>query len=196
MSLGLFILKSLVELMHGEMGIRSRKERGTCFWFQLPDTEAQQHVDTAPKTEKVIARSAEPLRVIVAGYNNINQMIVERIFSSLGHTAFITENGVEAVEAVTEHRFYLIVLDIRMPMMDRMDALRSIKKLAPEIAKIPCFALTVNVATEHLQKYLKLGFDAVVPKPIDQIELAEAIDKVMGKVIHVHELAIEASRRT
>ena len=123
-------------------------------------------------------------------------MIVERIFLSLGHTAFITENSVEAVEAVTEHRFDLIVLDIRMPMMDGMDALRSIKKLAPEIAKIPCIALTADVTTEHVQKYLKLGFDAVVPKPIDQIELAEAIDKVMGKVIHVHELAIEASRTT
>ncbi len=81
-------------------------------------------------------------------------------------------------------------------MMDGMDALRSIKKLAPEIAKIPCIALTADVTTEYVQKYLKLGFDAVVPKPIDQIELAVAIDKVMGKVIHVHELAIEDSRPT
>lgn len=194
--LGLSISKSLVELMHGDIGIRSRKERGTCFWFQLPDTEAQQQVDTAPKTEKLIARSPEPLRVLVAEDNNINQMIVERIFSSLGHTAFITENGIEAVEAVSEHRFDLIVLDIRMPMMDGMDALRNIKKLAPEVANTPCIALTADVTTEHVQKYLQLGFDAVVPKPIDQIELAEAIDKVMGKAIHIHELAIEDSRPT
>jgi len=194
--LGLSISKNLVELMHGEMGIKSRKEKGTCFWFQLPDTEAQQSVDTAPKTEKVIARSAEPLRVLVAEDNDINQMIIERIFSSLGHTAFITENGAEAVEAVSEHRFDLIVLDIRMPVMDGMDALRNIKELATEAANTPCIALTADVTTEHVQKYLNLGFDAVVPKPIDQIELAEAIDNVMGKVIHVHELAIEDSRPT
>lgn len=194
--LGLSISKSLVELMNGEMGIKSKKEKGTCFWFHLPATEAQQIVDTTPKTEKVIARSAEPLRVLVAEDNNINQMIIERIFSSLGHTAFITENGIEAVEAVSEHKFDLIVLDIRMPAMDGMDALRNIKELAIENSNTPCIALTADVTTEHVQKYLKLGFDAVVPKPIDQIELAEAIDQVMGKTIHVHELAIEDSRPT
>lgn len=194
--LGLSISKNLVELMHGEMGIKSRKEKGTCFWFQLPDTEAQQSVDTAPKTEKVIARSAEPLRVLVAEDNDINQMIIERIFSSLGHTAFITENGAEAVEAVSEHKFDLIVLDIRMPVMDGIDALRNIKELATDVANTPCIALTADVTTEHVQKYLNHGFDAVVPKPIDQVELAEAIDNVMGKVIHVHELAIEDSRPT
>lgn len=194
--LGLSISKSLVELMNGEMGIRSRKEKGTCFWFHLPAIEAEESVDTAPKTEKVVARSAEPLRVLVAEDNNINQMIIERVFASLGHTAFITENGVEAVEAVSEHDFDLIVLDIRMPVMDGMGALKDIKSMETKIAKTPCIALTADVTTEHVQKYLKLGFDAVVPKPIDQIELAEAIDRVMGKAIHVHEIAIEDSRPT
>jgi len=194
--LGLSISKSLVELMNGEMGIRSRKGKGTCFWFHLPAIEAEENVDTAPKTEKVVARSADPLRVLVAEDNNINQMIIERVFASLGHTAFITENGVEAVEAVSEHDFDLIVLDIRMPVMDGMEALKIIKDMGGKIAETPCIALTADVTTEHVQKYLKLGFNAVVPKPIDQIVLAEAIDNVMGKAIHVHEIAIEDSRPT
>ncbi len=192
--LGLSISKSLVELMHGEIGIKRAKSVGTCFWFSVPLQDALQDVDDSPRTERIVTRASEPLRVLIAEDNSINQMIIERIFATLGHTAFITENGIEALQSVKEFDFDLIALDIRMPLMDGMDALREIKNLSSGKNAIPCIALTADVTTEHVKKYLELGFDAVVAKPIDQPKLAEAIDQVMGMNIHIRDVLKTSNR--
>ena len=192
--LGLSISKSLVEMMQGEIGIRGVKKGGTCFWFSLPLQVSLQDIEDNTNTERIVTRASEPLRVLIAEDNSINQMIIERFFATLGHTAFITENGHEALQSIKDFDFDLIVLDIRMPVMDGMDTLQEIKKLSPAKKAIPCIALTADVTTEHVKRYLDAGFDAVVAKPIDQPKLAEAIDQVMGKNIHMRDVPKVSNR--
>lgn len=191
--LGLSISKNLVELMKGEMGIRSRKDNGTCFWFTIPLREAKDEVEVGPAMEIQLVEATQPLKILIAEDNNINQLIIERMFDSLGHQIFIVENGAEAVEAVKDFDFDIIFLDIRMPVMDGTTALGEIKALDGNKPRIPCIALTADVTTEHVARYLQHGFEVVVSKPIDRTALARAIDQVTGKNIHIREVAVESS---
>ena len=108
---------------------------------------------------------AEPLRILVADDNHINQMLVTALVEKLSHRCNVVSNGLEAVEAVGDTPYDLVLMDIQMPEMDGLTATANIRKLPGDVAEIPIVALTANAMVGHRQEYLDAGMNDYVSKP-------------------------------
>jgi len=117
-------------------------------------------------------------KILLAEDNKINQMVATELLTILGVEVTIANNGIEAVEAVKEKTFDLILMDIQMPEMDGLTATRTIRNLGkPEVDKMPILAMTANAADTDYQKSLEVGMSDHLTKPIDPEKLRIALEK-------------------
>ena len=181
--LGLAICRRLVKLMQGEIGVESELGTGSTFWFTLPlvaaTTSASELAGAAEEWEFAVAAS-RPLRVLVAEDNLLNQQIVAATLAAFGCNAEFAGNGEEAVRAVREENFDVVLMDVRMPVMSGPDATKTIRELDAPGAATPIVALTADVMREVLRHCIEVGMNAAAAKPIDRVELARAINVAMG----------------
>lgn len=187
--LGLAICKRLVDLMDGEIGLESRLGEGSTFWFTLPcDTQAQCEAVAEPAPVRPRGmRTVRPLDILVAEDSELNRMVIGAILDKYQHRHTFAENGREAVEALADGSHYdLILMDVRMPEMSGIEATKVIRADGPR-NDIPIIALTADAMSEHMREYVEVGMNATCAKPIDQIELMETINVVLGENVHVPE---------
>jgi signal transduction histidine kinase/DNA-binding NarL/FixJ family response regulator len=184
--LGLAICDRLVKLMGGEIGAESTIGKGSKFWFTLPYVAATSDVTVQQKTtDATHYESRRTLNILLAEDNQINQIIIMSIMNAFGHQVDIAINGREAVTAHEKANYDLILMDVRMPEMSGPEATRIIRQSSGEKQNIPIIAVTADAMKEHTSEYLAVGMNACVTKPIDQVELLETINQVMGEEIHV-----------
>jgi CheY-like chemotaxis protein len=131
--------------------------------------------DSVPK-----AKNARPIRILLAEDNVVNQKVALAMLLRMGHEVTIVNNGLEALEEVQKKEFDVVLMDIHMPEMDGLEALKNIRKLGGAVAGIPVIALTANAMKGDREKYLVAGMDEYVPKPIDTNLLSETLSKVTG----------------
>ena len=177
--LGLAISKRLVEMMHGQIDFKSETGKGSEFFFRVPVKRASDEEIQTCELEKRKSNQTEgipeiSLRVLVAEDNKVNQTIIKEILSGFGWNYQLVNNGKEALEAVKDDDFDVILMDVMMPVMDGLEATERIKALS-EKAKIPIIALTASVTEVDLQRVFKAGMDAYIPKPIKITELRNTI---------------------
>lgn len=161
--LGMSITSNLINMMGGEIEIKSVKGQGTSVTVILPLDE----VDFAIKNEAKKSLSAPNLKnfkLLIAEDNPMNKVLIESILKVTHADLTIVENGQEAIEAVERQEFDLVLMDIHMPVMDGVEAQRLLKAKVPDL---PVVALTANVMKEDIDKYLALGFKSHIAKPID-----------------------------
>ena len=180
--LGLAISKKLVELMGGRVGVESQPGIGSLFWFSLPFKLANQspRLPVAATTAAATAmepsgQTSRPLRILLAEDNRINQMLIRSMLQKYGHSVEIADNGRQALDAVTNQEFDIVLMDMQMPEMDGEEATAAIRALPPPKNAIPVLALTADVMAEHRARYLRAGVNELVAKPIDWQVLSEAI---------------------
>ena len=106
------------------------------------------------------------LAVLVAEDNPVNQLIIRRFLAKLDLPCTLVTNGQEAVEATRQSSFDLIFMDVQMPVMDGVDAVRIIREEEPDGVRVPIAALTANVLAADRDYYLGAGFDFHLPKPL------------------------------
>lgn len=128
---------------------------------------------------------SRPLSILVAEDNEINQVIIQSILGKMGHETTIAANGVEAIEAVDVGDFDLVLMDIRMPEMSGLDATKRIRSMEGFKSAIPIIALTADIMADNRQSYIDVGMNDCVGKPIDQAELAIAINKAIGETVNM-----------
>jgi len=196
-STGLTITRHLAQMMGGEVGYERRKEGGSSFWFsvQLPSMErhdkaglstvaapsasAIEDTRAAPRSNGMADLNHglpnRPLRVLAAEDNAINRTVIEGFLVAKGWSVEFAENGEQAVEAATNKAFDLILMDMRMPVMDGLQATRAIRDLPSTAAMTPIIALTANARREDEAQCLAAGMDGFISKPIDTQRLFETI---------------------
>jgi PAS domain S-box-containing protein len=168
--LGLAISKSIVVLMGGTISASSTPGAGAMFIFEvpLPRTVAEPAADT-PSGLAWAPRSLEPTRILLAEDHPINRRTVELILDALPVELTCVENGEEAVTATEAYAFDLIFMDMQMPVMDGLTAIRQIRAREAAIggSRIPICVLTANALAEDKENAEAAGADAFLTKPID-----------------------------
>lgn len=193
--LGLAISKRLIEMMGGAFWVESFGQiggnpplgwetdlntQGSVFYFTIlvSLTEAIEQLQLSSAAKPLIDRNmAEkfPLNILLVEDNHINQRITSVMLNKLGYEVSIVNNGVEAVQAATEHNYDLILMDIQMPEMDGLTATKLIRQIAQN-SKVRIVAMTANaMATDH-QDCLDAGMNDYVSKPISIQDIVRIIN--------------------
>ena len=186
--LGMSITKSIVEMMHGEIQAESEKGVGTTFTVILTLKRAEGAAETRPLPEDADA-DAVPLagrRVLIAEDVALNAEILVDLLEMEDVETDWSENGQLAAERFAgspEGYYDAVLMDIRMPVMDGLDAARAIRALERADAKtVPIIALTANALEEDVQRSLQAGMNAHLAKPVDADRLYELLREQISAV--------------
>jgi len=175
--LGLVITQRLVNLMGGEIEVTSEPGKGSSFTFtlELPVTE----IVAKPTTARV-PQLQGGLSVLVAEDNAVNQVVIEAMLKQLGHSSTMAGNGREALEALAQDSFDLVLMDCNMPRMDGLEATQFLRAGAAGVrdADVPVIALTANAMDGDRERCLAAGMNDYLTKPVTVASLRAAIDRV------------------
>ena len=125
--------------------------------------------------EREPMKSKAPVRILLAEDNRINQMLAEALLGKLGLATECVANGREAVEAVQNDNFALVLMDVNMPLMDGLQATREIRALDGQKAAIPIIAMTASAMDEDRQRCAEAGMNDYISKPVEVDELQRLI---------------------
>ena len=178
--LGLTISRRLIELMGGSIGVESHSGEGSRFYFVLPLIEV---TDSAIGSSLVHVEESirfDGKRVLIVDDNVVNTLVAEGMASRLGCVVTVAENGQKAVELVEAEVFDAVLMDMRMPVMDGLEATTRIR--AAEQLKgghLPIIALTAGALTQERDACLAAGMDDYLVKPFTLSSLREALFKAL-----------------
>ena len=178
--LGLRIVKSFVDLMNGDISVKSEPGKGTCFTVEIscrkiPEEELQQQMEDQPENVSLAGR-----RLLLAEDNGLNAEIAMTILQDADAEVELAADGkiaVDKLQDVPVGYYDAILMDIQMPNMNGYEATKAIRKLTDERAKIPIIAMTANAFEEDRQAALAAGMDDYVAKPVEISELFRTIMK-------------------
>ena len=172
--LGLFISRTLAELMGGTIEVSSREGVGSTFELKLPYKRSDQKVEKSGPLGRAEWSDDAKLsgHVLVAEDTPELQMLERRMLEGMGLTVETASDGEEAVNLVMQSRFDLIFMDMQMPVMDGLEATREIRRQG---RKVPIIALTANVMQRHRDAFDEAGCDGFLAKPIDLRALRQMI---------------------
>ncbi|MBN1296434.1 response regulator [bacterium] len=175
--IGLALTRRLVELHGGEIGVRSQPGIGSTFWFNLPLKRIADHeftVTKSPGVTPIVNR-----RILVVEDNEINISMIVDMLSLKGHEVLVARNGKEGIDLAVKTRPDLIFMDMRMPIMDGIEATQLLRKI-PEFADTPIIALTASAGIKEETRQLEAGCTAHLSKPIQSSELFSVINAYLG----------------
>ncbi|MCH8112293.1 MAG: response regulator, partial [Proteobacteria bacterium] len=143
----------------------------------VPDPErAERERKAKPSTTRPRAPSASrSLRILIAEDNTVNQLLAARTLEKEGHWVDVANNGAEAVQAIRDFRYDLVLMDVNMPVMDGIEATAQIRELGDARAEIPIIALTANAIEGDRERFLAAGMNDYLPKPIDRRKLIDLV---------------------
>ncbi|MBL4788668.1 MAG: response regulator [Kordiimonadaceae bacterium] len=198
--LGLAICRDLVDLMGGTIGVTSEWGKGSCFSFQigLVTAEEVEEGETSKQCAEIIkgpmplaplealalenAKGADSgagkFRALLAEDNPVNQALIVRLLEIQGLAVTLVGNGEEAIAAIDEAEvpFDIVFMDVQMPVMDGISAVRIIKLRMARPP--PIVMITANTLEDHVEEYARIGVSAVIGKPIDRKKLAAVIREI------------------
>lgn len=181
--LGMSITKSLIELMDGEITIRSKVNEGSVFTVKI-SFDILENNSTEKITDDIHIKENGELKnmhFLIAEDNETNGEIIKGLMELEGAYTTVCPNGKEAVKTfvnTSPHTFDMILMDIRMPQMNGYDASRAIRNSGVEGAvDIPILAMTANVFSEDIEDAIRAGMNGHIPKPIDFEVLKSTIKK-------------------
>jgi PAS domain S-box-containing protein len=179
--LGLSIVKSLVELMNGQVSFYSKLEAGSRVVFKVPVFVS--HMQAENKGEnfepEVEYPRSKDLKILIAEDDAINQLYLAGFLKSRGWKVDTAANGLIALEKYRKNQYDLVLMDGQMPQMDGFETTRQIRALEKQSGdRIPIIAITGYAIPGDRERFLDAGMDDYVSKPIDESKLLEIIYRI------------------
>ncbi|MEJ8755979.1 PAS domain S-box protein [Pontibacter sp. H259] len=179
--LGLAISRQLTSIMGGEIGVESKENDGSTFWFKIKVRKAdnaavqEQQLRLKEQNAEVEVLQNSPY-VLLVDDNQINQKVAQKQLERLNCRTDIASNGFEAIELATTNNYNIIFMDIQMPEMDGVTATKHIKEQLGENCP-PIVAMTAYSMKDDADKFMGQGMDDYVSKPVKSKDLLGVISK-------------------
>jgi CheY-like chemotaxis protein len=222
--LGLSIASRLVGLMGGSITVESEVDRGSTFRF-LARFGRQPNLLSAPTEPPAVAlhgsvdrkaednttnfepASAQPLKILLAEDNELNQQVVQHFLARRGHAVQVAKDGREALAALEKGSFDLLLLDVHMPELDGFRVVEAVRRREQTTARhLPVVALTARSMKGDRERCLQAGMDDYLSKPVRRDELFATIERVLsgqapgepgrGEAVPAHDLLDAATLLT
>lgn len=173
--LGLSIVKRMVEAMNGSISVASKLNLGTTFSVEIPFKKVLKNgLDAKGNTETSLQKSLKGKRILLADDDALNHKIISYFLEKEEMIITSADNGLEALQAINEHHFDVVILDINMPELSGEELMNQ-KATFQKNRETPFIALTGNATQEYKRNYLKIGFSDVIFKPFKPAEFIRKI---------------------
>lgn len=182
--LGLAISARLVQLMGGKLWVEAPEAGpGSVFRFDAEFTVASSEVTPERPSARTLESPAAPqeanhLEVLLAEDNAVNQLLAVKLLEKRGYKITVVNNGLEALAAVANRQFDLLLMDVQMPEMDGLEAAAAIRQAEAGTGRhLPIVAMTAHAMKGDEERCLAAGMDGYVPKPVVPSRLFETIER-------------------
>ena len=173
--LGLAICKRLVSLMGGEIKVERRIQDGSVFSFSVHlQVNRTERIDQASRGQE---DSPLAVHVLLVEDNRINRELAAVTLRRRGLVVDTAEDGQKALERLAQRSYHVVLMDLRMPNMDGLEAIRHIRD-NPALTTIPVIAISAGVLDGESEQALASGFDEFLGKPIDYPLLLQTISRL------------------
>ena len=179
--LGLAITKRLVNMMDGDISVKSEYKKGSEFTFQImidqPTNEEIGIIQTHKQSLHTLPskNTKKQAQLLVVEDNYANQIVIKNTLHYAGYEIDIASNGKEAISMNQEKSYDLIFMDISMPEMDGMTATKNIRSLSKKHKKMPIIALTAHALSGDKERFMHAGMTDYLSKPFNRTKLLECI---------------------
>ena len=173
--LGLSIVKGLIEILKGDIYLKSELGKGSTFYFEIPlefTTVKEAKEKKATYFKEVNKLDLNNVKILVVEDNKINQMITKKILTKMNLKCDIVDNGEEAVDMIKTNDYNIILMDIHMPGISGIEATKIVRTFDKELT---IFALTAVTIEDKMQEFEEAGFTDIIPKPFKQEEFEKKL---------------------
>jgi signal transduction histidine kinase/DNA-binding NarL/FixJ family response regulator len=176
--LGLSITHQIVEMMGGTITVESTLGQGSRFSVELPLPLSAAETGDAPVVSS-LGDACGRYDILIADDTESNRVLLRSALEAQGFRVRDAGNGAQAIEQMREARPDLVLMDLRMPVMDGLDAMRAIRKDA-ELSAVPVIALSANPSPEKEALAIQAGANRLLPKPVDLAALAAVMAELLS----------------
>lgn len=177
-SLSLTLVRTLSSAMGGQLLVRDLGEGGCSLHVMLPLAPSD-GPSVVPRPDAAPA-ALGPLDILVVDDVVLNRRLLGAVLERFGHRCEMATDGLDALRAVQQHRFDVVLMDIQMPNLDGMAATRMLRALPPPAGLVPVIAVTAAGEADDRAAYAAAGMDGFVQKPVATEDLLAAIEAVTG----------------
>jgi len=170
--LGLAICRSLARLIGGQISVESTLGSGSTFRLTVPLQEG-----APPAPDAAPLRGARTGRILVVEDQEANAVLAKALLEDMGHTVELAGNGADALEKLAHARFDVLLMDLEMPVMGGLEAVRRIRAMDGPIGKIPVIAMSASASASDIARCEAAGMNEHVAKPIAREAVVKALDR-------------------